>query len=134
MKTSVSIHDLRKSACAKLNPHLFSPEFDTVKIPTKGSKHRSKKVVVNGIKYDSIHESKIGAMLIIRERIGEITELKRQVPFQLSVCKYYADFTYYENGKYCVADAKSVHTRTLKPYRLKKKMMLKELNISIIEL
>lgn len=68
------------------------------------------------------------------ETLGEISQLKRQVVFQLSVCKYVADACYFDkSGLYIVEDTKSSHTRKLPVYRLKKKMMLKELGITIKE-
>lgn len=66
------------------------------------------------------------------ERAGKITDLKRQVPFELiptqrppgeptmRCCKYYADFTYYEDGKFIVEDTKGQETEV---FKIKRKLM-----------
>jgi hypothetical protein len=48
--------------------------------------------------------------------------------------EYIADFTYKDkNGIFIVEDVKSEHTRKLKPYKLKKKLMKIIYNIDIKE-
>ena len=97
------------------------------------NKYRNKKVTRNGITYDSQKEAQRHAILKMLERAGKITDLRRQVKFELipaqrengkvieRACSYIADFTYYENGVYTVEDAKGYKTPE---YKLKKKMML----------
>lgn len=96
----------------------------------KKSKYGNKVVVVDGIKFHSKREANKYFELKMRQAAGEITDLQLQVEFQLSICKYFADFTFRENGKLIVVDAKGFRT---KEYRMKKKMMLHELGITITE-
>ena len=91
------------------------------------------------VRYDSRKEAKFGTMLRYRELAGEISELKRQVPFAFThngilICRYFADFTYMEAGKLVVADVKSEATRKDPVYRLKRKLMLAFHGIQITEM
>ena len=114
------------------------------------SKYLNKKVVVDGVEFDSRKEYDYYLYLKQRQEVGEISCLRRQVPYELipavwgervkhlktkdkveRVCiqrptTYVADFVYIETntGKEVVVDVKSKYTRTLSDYRLKKKMML----------
>jgi hypothetical protein len=108
------------------------------------SKYHSKKVIINGVRFDSRREARRWNELLLLERAGKITDLKRQVEFELipaqrepdtigvrggvkkgkvieQKCSYVADFTYMENGKLVVEDTKGVRTRD---YILKRKMLL----------
>lgn len=90
------------------------------------SKYRNKIVIIDGIRFDSMLEGERYKTLRIAERGGAISDLKLQVPFELKVnglliCKYIADFTYIQNGKLVVNDAKGVQT---KEFKLKQKLML----------
>ena len=65
---------------------------------------------------------------MLLERAGKISDLKRQVKFELipkqqgeRACNYVADFTYYEDGKYVVEDCKGYKDKV---YRIKKKLLL----------
>jgi hypothetical protein len=110
------------------------------------SKYHSKKVVVDGISFDSRKEANRYRELKLLERAGEIMDLKRQVKFVLlpaqygvvgykkngkpirkcieRECSYFADFTYCDkNGVLVVEDVKSPATRT-RDYILKRKMLL----------
>ena len=69
------------------------------------------------------------------ERAGKITDLKRQVKFELipkqqgmRATYYVADFTYYEDGEYVVEDCKGVKTDV---FKIKEKLMLHEHGIRI---
>ena len=115
------------------------------------AKYRNKKVIVDGIEFDSKRESKRYQELRILERAGEIQHLLRQVPYELlpaqyehggdhtrnkgkcleRAVKYIADFQYIENGKIVVEDVKGVRT---KDYILKRKMMLYFYGIRIKEI
>jgi hypothetical protein len=110
----------------------------------KANKYHAKKVVANGIVYDSRKEARRHVQLLDMERNGEITDLQRQVKFVLipaqrepdtigprggvmkgrllerEVC-YVADFVYEANDKRIVEDTKGFRT---KDYILKRKMML----------
>lgn len=102
------------------------------------SKYHSKKITINGITYDSKKEAKRHQELLLLQRAGKITDLQRQVKFELLPSQridgkvverpvsYVADFTYYDyslpSGQiYVVEDTKGFRT---KDYILKRKMML----------
>ena len=103
------------------------------------NKYHAKKAEFNGIKFDSIHEKNRYVELLLMERANVIQDLKLQVTFPLipkskygREIKYVADFTYYENGKLVVEDAKSPATRT-QIYRLKKRLLAEQTGIVIKE-
>lgn len=82
----------------------------------------------DGQKFDSVKEFHRWGCLRLLERAGRITDLKRQVSFELipkqdgeRACSYVADFVYYEDGKMVVEDCKGFKTDV---YRIKKKLML----------
>lgn len=88
------------------------------------NKYGAVKTTVDGIKFDSKGESVMWFTLKNRERAGEITDLKRQIPYKLEVngilvCKYIADYEYIENGALVTADYKGVIT---KDFALKAKL------------
>jgi hypothetical protein len=78
--------------------------------------------------------------LCLLQRAGEISDLKRQVPFELipkqegeRAVKYIADFVYTERGKQVVEDVKSSATRKKAEYVIKRKLMRYIHNIKIKE-
>jgi hypothetical protein len=86
----------------------------------------------NGITFDSKAEMTRYTELLLLQKAGAISDLKLQTPFELIKTfkykgktirgsKYYADFTYYENGVYVVEDVKGVKTAL---YQNKKKQLL----------
>lgn len=82
----------------------------------------------DGITHDSIREANRWCELKLLERAGKISDLQRQVKFELlpkqdgeRAVYYIADFVYVENGREVVEDAKGKRT---KEYILKRKMML----------
>ena len=108
------------------------------------SKYGARKITRNGETFDSAKEYRRWCELRLLERAGEITDLKRQVPFELIPAQrepetvgargakkpgklleksvvYNADFTYYENGAFVVEDTKGMRT---KDYIIKRKLML----------
>lgn len=92
------------------------------------SKYHAKKVEVGGILFDSKREAARWGELQILQRAGVISQLKRQVKFDLVPplsgergVSYYADFTYLQNGKLVVEDAKGYKTPE---YIIKRKLML----------
>ena len=108
------------------------------------NKYRNKKVVYNGIVFDSKKEAQRYSELLLLENAGAISNLQMQVKYVLipaqrepSVpkkrggvkpgkliereCSYIADFVYQENGKTIVEDTKGIRT---KEYVLKRKLML----------
>ena len=122
-------------------------------------KYNNKKVMVDGIKFDSKKEATRYKELKTLERAGIIQDLQRQVKYVLipaqyepsgeiytkgkekgkpkkgklieRECAYYADFVYTENGKTVVEDTKGVKTPE---YIIKRKLMLYVHNIKIKEM
>lgn len=99
--------------------------------------HNIKTVTSDGIKHDSIKEANRWCELKLLERAGEIQDLQRQVKFELipkqegeRAVYYVADFTYIEDGKKIVEDAKGCRTDV---YKLKKKLLLWRYGIKIKE-
>jgi hypothetical protein len=113
----------------------------------KRSKYRNVKTLVGSERFDSKREADQWIELRQRERNGEITNLRRQVPYTLyaaqrdetgtltgvalSVCEYLADFDFYENGAHVVQDAKGIKT---KEYLLKRKFLELQEGIVIREM
>lgn len=109
----------------------------------KYNKYKNKKVIVDNIKFDSKKESEEYLKLKYRQKIGEIKELKLQVPYELIPTykinnktirrtQYIADFTYVstKDNKLHVVDTKGFKTDV---YRLKKKMFEYQYGIEIEE-
>lgn len=94
--------------------------------------------------FDSKKELLRYSELKLLERAGQISDLRRQVPFELvprqivdgrvieRAVKYIADFTYWQNGQLVVEDVKSDATRT-DAYKIKRKLMLSVRGIRIKE-
>lgn len=54
----------------------------------KKSKYRSQKITRDGLTFDSLKEYRRFCDLLLLERAGAITDLKRQVPFELIPAQY----------------------------------------------
>jgi predicted polyphosphate/ATP-dependent NAD kinase len=104
--------------------------------PAKRSKFNNVKVDQDGQLFDSRKEATRWRELEQLAAAGVIQDLKRQVRYILApavhlageakkkaALRYYADFTYIENGQLVVEDAKSEPTRKLASYRNKKHLM-----------
>ena len=94
----------------------------------KKSKYHSKKVVLDGIEFDSKKEADRYVQLLLMQRGGDIVGLKVHPRFELAInhmkiCAYEADFSYFDKRclKQIVEDTKGYRTRA---YRIKKKLML----------
>lgn len=116
--------------------------------PAKRNKYGNKKIVMDGEKFDSLKEAGRYQELKLLERTGKITDLQRQVSFELipaqrdgrgkvveKKCSYIADFVYQEkerNGEshIVVEDVKGKKTEV---YKIKKKLMLHVQGIRIKE-
>lgn len=109
------------------------------------NKYHSKKIVKDGITFDSQKEYKRYCELVLLEKAGQISNLERQVKFVLipaqrepdrigkrggklkgdlieRECSYKADFVYLNAaGEKVVEDAKGMRT---KEYIIKRKLML----------
>lgn len=106
------------------------------------NKYHNKKVIIDGIKFDSKKEMQYYIKLKMLEKAGKIRDLKLQVPFTLietfkrgdktyRKMKYIADFTYYDDKDTLhVVDTKGYRT---KEYELKKKLMAWKFGIEIEE-
>lgn len=116
----------------------------------KRPKYGNSKISFGGVEYDSKRERDRHIFLMGQEKEGKISDLKRQVTFQLlpayyetiekqlktktkevKVCveravDYIADFTYMKDRQFVVEDVKAAaSSRVLdKTYILKRKMML----------
>lgn len=111
------------------------------------SKYGNRKVMKDGVVFDSIKEFHRYSELKLLERAGKIWDLKRQVPFTIiptqkvggrvveRACKYIADFTYMKSGADGLAELVVEDTKGFKTpeYIIKRKLMLKEFGIQIKE-
>lgn len=112
----------------------------------RAPKYGNKKVVHDGITFDSKKE--LARWLVLQEldQHCKISQLRRQVAFVLAPAvklegrtkpsiRYWADFTYFDaDGNQVVEDIKSKPTRTLPAYRIKKHLMKSVLNLEIKEI
>ena len=93
------------------------------------NKYNAKKVVIDGIKFDSKKEGKRYQELRILQLAGVISQLAMQPGFKFIIdgrpvkmmnghtAKYTADFSYVENGETVYEDVKGMKTEA---YRLRK--------------
>ncbi len=98
-------------------------------------KYNAKRTVVDGITFASKKEARRYGELKLLVRARKIRNLRLQVPYDLEVngakiCRYVADFVYREGKEEKVEDTKGVKTDV---YKLKKKLMLACLGITITE-
>ena len=117
------------------------------------NKYRNQKVERDGAVFDSIKEYRRFCELSMLERAGQITDLQRQVGFELisaqrepdttgkrggvrrgkvieHAVKYVADFVYWQGSHCIVEDTKGMKT---KDYIIKRKLMLYVHHIRIRE-
>lgn len=120
------------------------------------SKYGNRKIIVNGIVFDSKHEANRYCELLVLQRAGEIKNLELQKEYVLipsqyesyarygkkgqrlkdgqrcieQAVKYKADFVYTQNGKIIVEDTKGMRT---KDYIIKRKLMLWRHGVKIRE-
>lgn len=132
-----TLDQLRNTPVAKLNQQLFNHSRE---LKENVSKYRNTKTRVGGIDFDSEKEAMRYKELRILLKAGKIGMLARQVEYSLQVkgtpvASYVADFEYLdaETGKRIVEDVKSIQTRKLPVYRLKKKLMKRIYGIEIKE-
>lgn len=96
------------------------------------NKYHNKKIIYDGIKFDSIKEKNRYIELKLLERAGLIKDLKLQYEFELQPTfilnkkkirkiSYIADFYYFDNklNDYVIEDTKGMRTDV---YKIKKKM------------
>jgi Protein of unknown function (DUF1064) len=100
----------------------------------KRSKYRAQPVIIDGIRFPSAREGERWRELQILQRTGAISNLRRQVSFDLCIndvplARYVSDFCYEDmDGAFVVEDAKGVETAM---FKLKKKWMWIEHEIEI---
>lgn len=112
----------------------------------KRSKFNNTRIELDGMTFDSVKEHRRYIELKARMQRGEIQDLKCQIKFELApkvkitgekkakpALRYFADFTYLENGVLVVEDVKSAITRKLASYRNKKHLMKTVHNIDLKE-
>lgn len=103
---------------------------------SRANKFGAQSVVIDGERFDSRWEGERWNQLRLAVRAGLITDLRRQVSYELAVngvkiCSYRADFVYRdETGKEVVEDAKGHRTRE---YLIKKALMRAIHGIEIFE-
>ena len=111
-------------------------------------KYKNKKIMVNGIQFDSKKEAKRYQELKLLEDAGEITKLERQVKFDLlpnqkdadgkvieRKVQYVADFVYMKNGKVVVEDVKGYRDGgAYRVFVIKRKLMLYRFGLRVIEI
>lgn len=126
---NLTTEDIKQSACAGRNENLFlNPK-------AKRQKYNSLIVKFDGHTFRSMKELKFYGQLRMRLRVGEIEDLRLQVPYELNPggafsMKYIADFVYVENGVENVVDVKGFRNQV---YLKKKALMLKVWGIEIKE-
>ena len=120
------------------------------------SKYKNRKVIYNGMVFDSKKERDRYIELSLLEKAGKIENLKRQVDYLLipaqfgmvvgedgrrkRVCleratNYVADFTYYENGNLVVEDVKGMKKGgAYSVFVIKRKLMLQNYGIRVKEI
>lgn len=121
----------------------------------RDSKYHNSRVEVDGIRFDSKKEAKRYLELKALEDAGKITDLKRQVRFNLipsqyeyiwsdkkgdyvkgkcleRQCDYVADFVYFDNET-CEKVVEDTKGMRLKDYIIKRKLMLHLYDIRISE-
>lgn len=108
----------------------------------KVGKYKNRKLTIDGEVFDSQKEARRYRELALLQRAGQISDLKRQVRYELiptqriggkvveKSCVYIADFVYTENGETVVEDTKGFRT---KDYIIKRKLMLHVHGIRIKE-
>jgi hypothetical protein len=107
-------------------------------------KYRNKRTEVNGVLFDSQAEARRYLVLRLQEEDGQISQLRRQVSFELvppvrllgskratPAIRYVADFAYLTaEGRQVIEDVKGMLTPV---YRIKRHLMKHKYNIDILE-
>lgn len=108
----------------------------------KHQKYRNRVTETDDGRFDSEAEYRHWCHLKIRQRVGEISDLRRQVVFELAPAvviqgrkrppiRYIADMVYQEGGKQVVADVKGAVTPE---YRIKRHLMASVHGVEIQEI
>ena len=105
-------------------------------------KYANRRVEIDGQTFDSKAEARYWGHLQIRLKAGEISNLRRQVPFVLAPAvviggrkrpplRYVADFVWEEGGRTVVADVKGAVPEA---YRIKRHLLKAIHGIEILEI
>lgn len=111
-----------------MSEHMSRQDFQALQAkPAKRQKYNAKRVLVDGICFDSKAEASYYAHLKLRERAGEIEDLELQRSFDLIVngvlvARYVADMVFFDRStcRRRIVDVKGCSTST---FRLKAKLM-----------
>ncbi len=122
---------------------------EQLKLLKKAPKYRNQKTVVCGEKFDSQRELRRWQMLKVLQHAGRISQLSRQVKYELYVngehiCDYVCDFRYFDEKEsaFVVEDVKGVGEKVVgkkrfstktPSYQIKKKLMKALYGIEILE-
>ena len=131
-----------EQAAAKL-PSLPDAD-DVVQMRGKKPRYRNEPITVDGEKFASKKQYARWCQLKMLEQAGKVSNLRREVPFELAPgvtlsgkrkpsVRYYADAVYEEDGAKVVEDTKSDITRRDPVYRIKKHLMMSVHGIEIME-
>lgn len=109
------------------------------------AKYRNKKTEIGGAKFDSKAEASRFIALKRMEEAGLISNLRRQVSFELAPAvkiqgkgrmspplRYFADFVYEQDGKQIIEDVKG-QERVTEGYRIKRHLLKALLGLDIVE-
>lgn len=132
----VAAHQARVKSARVVRP---LPDFEPEDLgPVK--KYRNRPTTVDGETFDSKAEADKWLELTLRQRAGEIANVRRQVSYDLvvnglKVCRYVADFVWVEDGRTIVADVKGYKGGgSYRVFRLKLLLMKAVHGIDIVEL
>lgn len=113
------------------------------------TKYGAKKVIFDGITFDSKKEASRYKELKLLEQLGDIEQLETHVKFVLipsqkcegkvieRECSYIADFVYMENGEVIVEDVKGYRDASSAGYAkfvIKRKLMLYKFGLRVKEI
>jgi hypothetical protein len=104
---------------------------------SRPAKYRNERVESSdgGPPFSSKKEARRWADLCLLRDAGRISDLERQVPFDLvvdgvKVTRYVADAVYLEDGRVVIEDVKGVRTQA---YKIKRRLVLAVLGVEIRE-
>lgn len=139
-RRSITLDDLGPSARRQVEDARIAETLREVAAkaekPKRKHKYGAKACEVDGIYFPSHLEAKRYTELKLSERAGTITNLRRQVRYDvvvcgIAICTWIADFVYLDSsGKEIVEDAKGFATRE---YKMKSKLVTALFGITIQE-
>ena len=137
----VDAYNLRRKIMGKVAEAV--PETHAAPV-AKPRKYRNEPIIVDGIRWDSKKELARWVELKLLEHLGMITDLKRQVAFELAPSvvlygrkrpplRFTADFTYIEDDQFVAEDCKAPPTRNETAYKIRRHLMMSVHSIEIRE-